>query len=184
MTSDADHAEPGHDHEASTPTATYCTECGTLLEERLAFGRLRGVCPNCGHVHFEDPKVAVGVIVDLDGKIVLGRRAHEPKLGLWSFPSGYVDAGEVVEAAAVREVEEEVGLRVKLDRLLGVYSRAGERIIFIAYAGSVIGGELIAGEECLEAGTFDPAALPPLAFPHDAEIVAAWAATREPGASP
>ena len=55
--------------------------------------------------------MAVGVIVELDGKIVLGRRAHEPKLGLWSFPSGYVDAGEVVEAAAVREVEEEVGLR-------------------------------------------------------------------------
>jgi ADP-ribose pyrophosphatase YjhB (NUDIX family) len=167
-----------HDHEATTPSATYCVDCGARLEQRVAFGRLRGVCPNCGHVHFEDPKVAVGVIVELEGKIVLGRRAHEPKLGLWSFPSGYVDAGEVVEAAAVREVEEEVGLNVRLDRLIGVYSRAGERIIFIAFSGSVIGGELVAGEECLEVDTFDPSALPELAFPHDTDILEAWAEMR------
>ena len=167
-----------HDHDAGTPSATYCIDCGARLEQRVAFGSLRAVCPDCGHVHFEDPKVAVGVIVELDGKIVLGRRAHEPKLGLWSFPSGYVDAGEVVEAAAVREVEEEVGLKVRLDRLIGVYSRAGERIIFIAFGGSVIGGELVAGEECLEVGTFDPSDLPELAFPHDAGILEAWAEMR------
>jgi 8-oxo-dGTP pyrophosphatase MutT (NUDIX family) len=108
----------------------YCERCGHQLEERQAFGKPRGVCPNCGFVRFEDPKVAVGVVVELDGGIVLGRRAHEPKLGRWSFPSGYVDIGEVPAEAAAREVMEETGLAVRIDRLLGVYARPGEPIIF------------------------------------------------------
>ena len=160
--------------------ADFCSRCGTKLEERLAFGKLRGVCPACGAVAFEDPKVAVGVIVELNGGIVLGKRNHEPKLGMWSFPSGYVDAGELLEAAAVREVQEETGLRIHVDRLIGVYSTAGERTVFIAYAGSVIGGELVAGDECIEVGSFPIDALPELAFPHDEAIVAAWTAGREP----
>jgi ADP-ribose pyrophosphatase YjhB (NUDIX family) len=160
--------------------AGFCTDCGTPLEQRLAFGQQRGVCPNCGHVHFEDPKVAVGVIVEFDGGIVLGKRAHEPNLGAWSFPSGFVDAGELLEAAAVREVEEETGLKVSIDRLIGVYSTAGERVIFIAYAGTVVGGEIVVGDECLEVRAFAPEDLPPLAFPHDDAILAAWAAGQEP----
>lgn len=144
----------------------------------MAFGRTRQVCGNCGHVHFEDPKVAVGVVVEQDGMIVLGRRNHEPNIGRWSFPSGYLDAGELPEEAAVREVEEETGLKVAIERLLGVYATAGERTIFIAYAGLVIGGEMEAGEECLEVRAFRPEDLPELAFPHDAAIIEAWARGR------
>jgi ADP-ribose pyrophosphatase YjhB (NUDIX family) len=154
--------------------ATYCRECGHALEQRLAFGKPRAVCPNCGYTHFEDPKVAVGVVVEMDGGIVLGKRNHEPKLGCWSFPSGFVDAGEVPEDAAVREVAEETGIDVRLERLLGVYSQAGERVIFLAYAGHAIGGVLEAGEECIEVGVFPADALPELAFPNDGAILAAW----------
>jgi ADP-ribose pyrophosphatase YjhB (NUDIX family) len=161
--------------------ADFCQQCGTRLGQAIAFGKTRSVCPNCGFVHFEDPKVAVGVIVEMDGGIVLGKRGHEPQLGLWSFPSGYVDAGEVLEEAAVREVQEETGLDVRIDRLIGAYSRAGDRIIFIAYAGSVVGGELCAGEECLEVGTFPPDALPEMAFPHDEAIIRAWREGRQDG---
>ena len=156
--------------------ASFCSECGSELEQRLAFGQMRGVCPSCEHVHFIDPKVAVGVIVELDGGIVLGKRGHEPNLGRWSFPSGFVDSGEILEQAAVREVEEETGLKVRVDRLLGVYSSEGERTVFVAYAGSIIGGRLEAGEECLEVASFPLDRLPELAFPHDDKIVAAWAA--------
>jgi ADP-ribose pyrophosphatase YjhB (NUDIX family) len=120
----------------------------------------------------------VGVVVDMDGKIVLGRRNHEPKMGCWSFPSGFVDAGEVVEEAASREVEEETGLKVRIDRLLGVFSDAGNRTVFVAYAGKVVGGRMEAGEECIEVRAFDPAELPEMAFPHDGAIVASWAAGR------
>lgn len=155
--------------------AMYCVECGGRLEGREAFGRLRDVCPSCGHVHFEDPKVAVGVVCELEGKILLVRRNHDPMAGEWSFPSGYVDAGERLEDAAIREVLEETGVSVRLLRLLGAFSTVGQRTIFIAYAGVVLGGELCAGDECSEVGTFDPGALPSLAFPHDDEIVRAWA---------
>jgi ADP-ribose pyrophosphatase YjhB (NUDIX family) len=154
--------------------ASFCRECGARLETRIAFGQPRGVCPSCGYVHFEDPKVAVGVVVEMDGGIVLGRRNHDPKMGYWSFPSGFVDAGEVVEDAAKREVEEETGLIVSIDRLLGVYSTAGERVVFIAFAGSPVGGELSCGEECMEVAVFPPDALPELAFPNDGAIMTAW----------
>jgi ADP-ribose pyrophosphatase YjhB (NUDIX family) len=154
--------------------ATFCPECGTHLEIREAFGKPRSVCPQCGRVHFEDPKVAVGVVVEKDGGIVLGKRNHDPKMGCWSFPSGFVDAGEVVEDAAMRECLEETGLEVSIDRLLGVYSTPGERVIFVAFAGTAVGGALEAGEECIEVGVFAPDALPELAFPNDAAIMEAW----------
>jgi ADP-ribose pyrophosphatase YjhB (NUDIX family) len=153
----------------------YCIDCGTAMGRQEAFGRTRDVCPSCGHVHFEDPKVAVGVVLERDGLIVLCRRAHEPRLGAWSFPSGFVDVGERLEDAAAREVEEETGLRVRLQRLLGAYSTPGERTVFIAYAGTAVAGvEIVAGEECLEVLAFPPEALPALAFPHDAAILQAW----------
>ena len=158
--------------------ARFCIDCGARLEPREAFGQPRPVCPRCGHVHFDDPKVAVGVVVELEGKIVLGRRNHEPMLGRWSFPSGFVDAGEELEAAAMREVEEETGVKVRIDRLLGAYSRAGDRTVFIAYAGTAVGGDLRSGDETFEVGAFAPDELPDLAFPHDQEILDSWRANR------
>jgi ADP-ribose pyrophosphatase YjhB (NUDIX family) len=159
--------------------ASFCRECGARLEVREAFGKPRLVCPACGYVHFEDPKVAVGVVVELDGGIVLGKRNHDPMMYCWSFPSGFVDAGEVLEDAARREVMEETGLDVRIDRLLGAYSTPGNRVVFIAYAGTAVGGELMPGEECIEVRIFDPGDLPDLAFPNDTAILEAWASGRE-----
>jgi ADP-ribose pyrophosphatase YjhB (NUDIX family) len=129
-------------------------------------------------VYYNDPKVGVGVLAERRGKLLLVKRNHEPRFGEWSFPSGYVDAGEVVEEAAVRETKEETGLDVRIDRLLGAYSTAGERVIFLAYAARVSGGRIVVGEECQDVRFFDPERLPPLAFPHDDEIVRAWLALR------
>ena len=122
--------------------------------------------------------MAVGVVVEKDGGIVLGKRNHDPMMGCWSFPSGFVDAGEVVEEAAARECREETGLEVSIEKLLGVYSTAGERVIFLAFAGTAVGGRLEAGEECIEVGVFPPNALPELAFPNDEAIMKAWVAHR------
>ena len=152
----------------------YCGQCGAAVEERLAFGRMRAVCPACGTVHFEDPKVAVGVVVSYLGGIVLAKRNHEPKLGAWSFPSGFVEVGEPLEDAAAREVEEETGLNVRIERLLGAYSTPGERVVFLAYAGTAVGGTMAPGEECQDVAIFPPDALPDLAFPHDQAILEAW----------
>jgi ADP-ribose pyrophosphatase YjhB (NUDIX family) len=125
-----------------------------------------------------DPKLAAGVVVEHEGRVLLVRRNHEPMYGRWTFPSGFVDAGEVVEEAARREVREEAGVDVRIDRLLGVYSTAGEPVVFVAYAGSTIAGTPVAGEEALEVGLFAPDALPELAFEHDPAIIEAWRAGR------
>lgn len=154
----------------------FCTQCGAAVEDRMAFGKIRAVCPACETVHFEDPKVAVGVVVSHLGGIVLGKRNHEPRMGAWSFPSGFVEVGEQLELAAARECEEETGLKVRIDRLLGAYSTPGERVIFIAFAGTAVGGSMAPGEECQEVAVFQPDAMPDMAFPHDGAILAAWRA--------
>ncbi len=154
--------------------ARFCLQCGTRLRRRLAFGRRRLVCPQCGYVHFNDPKVAVGVLAQRRGRLLLVRRNLEPHQGEWSFPSGFVDAGEALEEAAVRETKEETGLDVRIERLLGAYSTAGERVIFIAYAARVTGGRIQVGAECQDVRFFPPNELPTLAFPHDAAIMHAW----------
>ena len=102
------------------------------------------------------------------------RRNLEPHIGEWSFPSGYVDAGEGLEEAAVRETREETGLDVRIQRLLGAYSARGDRVIFIAFAARVTRGRIKVGWECQDVRFFPPDALPPLAFPHDTDIMQAW----------
>jgi len=161
--------------------ARFCIRCGTALRKRMAFGRKRLVCPNCGHVHFDEPKVAVGVVAERRGKLLLVKRNHEPKMGEWSFPSGYIDRGEVLEDGAIRETKEETGLDVKIERLLGAWSSRGERVIFIAYAARAPSGTIDIGPECMDVRFFAADALPPLAFPHDADVLKAWRRSRGAG---
>ena len=158
---------------AERVTFSFCPLCAAPLDPDGGPGG-RPVCAACDYVQYADPKVAAGVIVELDGGILLVRRNHEPMYGRWSFPSGYVDVGEVVEEAAVREVLEETAVEVRIDRLLGVYSGPESAVIFIAFAGTATGGEPRPGDEAIEVGLFEPDALPELAFPHDGAILDAW----------
>jgi ADP-ribose pyrophosphatase YjhB (NUDIX family) len=154
----------------------FCPVCAAHLEPRIL---KRGdperlVCMLCGYVLYLDPKVAVGTIIRSDdGRIVLVRRAIEPGYGQWVFPGGYVDRGEELHRAAIREAREEAGLDIRLDGLVGIYSYAGRAPVVIVYAASAIGGELCSDEECLEAGAFDADAIPwdSLAFPSTREAL-------------
>ena len=119
------------------------------------------MCTRCGQVLYLDPKVAVGTIAHVDdGRLVLVRRAIEPGYGLWVFPGGYVDRGEDVTSAAVREAREEAGLDVEIERLVNIYSYANRSLVVIVYAARVVGGELCTDEECLEARLFTPEEIP------------------------
>jgi NADH pyrophosphatase NudC (nudix superfamily) len=91
-------------NEGNSSAAGYCPRCGAGLDHASGDPP---ICPGCGQIQWRDPKVAAGVLVAREGRVLLVRRNHEPGLGLWSFPSGYVDRGEVVEAAAAREYAEE-----------------------------------------------------------------------------
>jgi ADP-ribose pyrophosphatase YjhB (NUDIX family) len=146
------------------PTAyRFCPSCGGALQGRtLKSGDPeRLVCVACAFVFYMDPKVAVGTIIRMpDERLVLVRRAIEPGYGLWVFPGGYVDRGEQVLDAAVREAREESGLEVRIDNLINVYSYGGASPIIIVYAATMIGGELCTDDECLEARLFTPAEIP------------------------
>ena len=154
----------------------FCNRCGERLAQKRIEGRMRHHCPACGHVVFLDPKVAaVVLVIDGDG-LVMVKRGVEPQCGKWAFPSGYVDRGEVVEAAAVREVKEETGLDVTLDRLIGVYSLESNPVVLVVYSARITGGAVAAGHDAIAVKTFALDALPSLPFPHDAQILRDWQA--------
>lgn len=154
----------------------FCPYCGRPIGEKRVSGRAQPHCTACEATFFADPKLAVAVLIEQDGKVVLQRRTIDPGLGLWTFPSGYVDRGERPEDAAVREAAEEVGVEVRLTRLIGLYSRPGDPVVLAVYAAEIVGGRLAPTDENDAVDFFTPNDLPPLAFPHDPEIIATWAA--------
>ena len=147
--------------------ARFCIQCGAPLHRKLIYGEERPVCPACGWIFFADPKVADGVLVERDGKVLLVRRVNEPGQGMWSFPAGFVNAHEDPARAAERECLEETGLQVKVTGLLDIIAgrehARGADIIIVYYA-DVIGGRLAAGDDADQVGYFSRNSLPPLAF--------------------
>src|SRR5712692_1914791 len=155
--------------------AHYCVRCGSLLETRVIEGRELEACPNDDFVLWHDPKVAVAVVVEVDGGVVLGRRAIEPGYGLWCLPGGFVNADEHPADAAMRECMEEIGAPVELTSLIGVYhvpKRDAHSMVGIAYRAQLVdGAQLNAGSEMLEVRVFPLKSLPPLAFPSHRHVL-------------
>lgn len=143
----------------------YCSSCAAPL----APGDRHPVCTGCGRVAHRDPKVGVGVVVVSEGRLLLVRRGVQPGKGRWALPAGYVDDGEDPRLAAARETQEETGLQVRVGEVVDVYpSRVtgGHRgaSFFLAFRAEVVGGELAAADDALDAGFFLPDELPELAF--------------------
>jgi 8-oxo-dGTP diphosphatase len=154
-------------HLARSPELNYCPRCGHVLEDREAFGRVRRFCPDCDRPVFRDHKVAAGVIVEREGRILLVRRRMEPGQGMWTFPAGFVDYDEDPAEAAKRECREETGLEVKITGLLDIVAgREHEHgaDLVIVYCASPTGGELQADDDVDRAAFFALDQLPPLAF--------------------
>jgi ADP-ribose pyrophosphatase YjhB (NUDIX family)/predicted RNA-binding Zn-ribbon protein involved in translation (DUF1610 family) len=158
----------------------FCPKCGGALVRRQikATEPARRVCETCTFIFYDDPKVAACTIPVLDNKIVLLKRGIEPSYGKWVFPGGFLDSGERVEDAAIRETWEEVNLRVEVSRLLNVYSYPGYPVIVVVYLARVIGGQLQAMDETLEVQTFAPTEVPwdELAFPSTRDALTEYVA--------
>src|SRR2546425_3249999 len=134
-------------HDDGAGPYAHCPRCGGSLEKRIVFSHdpPRLVCADCRFVFYLDPKLAVGAICRKEGKIVMLRRAIEPAYGKWVFPGGYVDRGESLEDAARREAREEIGVQVRLTRLINVYSYTGRPVVVVVYEAEVVGGEICGG---------------------------------------
>lgn len=156
----------------------FCVNCGAALVSRVIEGREVEACPNDSFVLWHDPKVSTAVVVEVDGGIVLGRRAIEPGYGLWCLPGGFVNDDEDPAAAAARECFEEINAPVELTGLIGVYhipKTDAPSMVGIAYRARLAGGSRpSAGAEMLEVGVFQLDSLPTLAFPSHTTVLAEY----------
>src|SRR5437016_14625003 len=146
-----------HPHDESH-AYQFCPRCGGTLERRQLKSSEpeRPVCTRCGFVFYLDPKIAVGTIIQTDAnKLVLVRRAIDPGYGKWVFPGGYVDRGEPLTIAAIREAREECGLDIRIDGLVNIYSYAGRIPVIVVYAATALGGTLTMDDESLEMKGFE-----------------------------
>ena len=139
----------------------------------------RNVCGDCGFVAYENPKVVVGSVVVTDDKILMCKRAIEPRRGFWTLPAGYMELGETVEEGAAREAMEEAGADIAIDGVLGVFSiaRIGQvQVIFRARFGGDGEPRFAAGPESLEVALFEWDEIPwnEIAFPSVHWALNAW----------
>ncbi len=154
------------------------------METAEVAGRVRELCPECGFVLYRNPVPGVGLLVEMQGDILLVQRGKAPFEGWWALPAGYIEADESVEEAAVRECREETGLDVELLELFGVYSFPEGPVqsgIIIFFRAQPVDGELRAGDDAQDVRTFSPDELPEkLAFRTHREVLERWRKSRSP----
>lgn len=130
--------------------------------------RERLVCPDCGYIAYDNPRIVVGsVVVDADDRVVLCRRAIEPRRGFWTIPAGFLELNETAAAGAAREAWEEARAKIAIDGLLAVYDIPRISQVQLIYRATLVSETVSAGPESAEVARFDWQALPwdTLAFP-------------------
>ncbi len=134
----------------------YCSVCGAQVSKRVPHGDTlpRYICNECGMVHYQNPKVVAGCIVTWQDKILLCRRAIEPRYGLWTIPAGFMELGETVNAAAARETLEEACAVVEIDNLFAVYNIPHVSQVYVIFKAHLDAPEFAPGDESLETELF------------------------------
>jgi ADP-ribose pyrophosphatase YjhB (NUDIX family) len=182
---------PEHDVRAGYPLTlgeepVYCPACGQPLSPRVLEEdhRPRLVCPE-GHVTWRNPRLVVGTLPVLAGRVYLARRSIEPGAGRWTYPGGFLEVGEAAQEGARRETEEETQLRVEVGRLIGAYSRPYAGVVTLIYEADIVGGKALPGVETIEVRDFGPDEIPwdDLAFTTAESALRDWVASL-PGRGP
>lgn len=140
----------------------YCKQCGAPVTFSIPPGDSlpRHVCHACGHIHYENPRLVVGCVAEWDGRILLCRRAIEPRLGLWTLPAGFMENGETAAQAAIRETHEEAGANILIDGPFAMISIAHINQVHLFYRGRMATPHFYAGEESLEVGLYHTEQIP------------------------
>jgi ADP-ribose pyrophosphatase YjhB (NUDIX family) len=164
----------------------FCGNCGAGVVKRVPPGDTlpRWVCDACGEIHYQNPKLVVGTVPEHEGRLLLCRRAIEPRYGYWTLPAGFMENAESVVDAAVRETLEEAGALVEIGAPFSMISVPAVNQVHVFYLARLRGLEFKPGEETLEVGMFTEAEIPweQVAFRTVAATLRYWFADRGRGA--
>jgi len=147
----------------------FCSNCGSSVVSRIPDGdhRPRFVCASCGTIHYKNPLLVLGCVPQWEHKILLCKRAIEPRLGFWTVPAGFMEIGETMQHAAARECYEEAMAKVEIGSLLAVANLTHAGQVHIMFRARLLAPEFAPGPESLEVGLYSEAEIPwsDLAFP-------------------
>ena len=166
----------------------FCSQCGAKVEVRIPEGdnRPRHVCDTCRTVHYQNPKIVVGCIPVWQEKVLLCRRAIEPRYGLWTLPAGFMENGETSQQGAARETLEEASARVEVEGLYALFNLPHINQVYLIFRSRLLDLDFAAGEESLEVGLFEEHEIPwgEMAFPVIRESLLIYFKDREQGDFP
>lgn len=147
----------------------YCSHCAGALSVRVPPGdnMPRHVCEQCGTIHYQNPKIVAGCIPEWEDRILLCRRAIEPRAGLWTLPAGFMENGETTAEGAKRETWEEANARVDISGLYALFNIPHINQVYLMFRARMLNREFGAGSESLEVALFAEDEIPweELAFP-------------------
>jgi ADP-ribose pyrophosphatase YjhB (NUDIX family) len=141
----------------------FCSHCGSdRIEQVVPDGDNlpREVCANCHTIHYQNPKIVVGCLPEWNGKVLLCKRAIEPRYGLWTLPAGFLENGESVTAGAIRETEEEANARVEVLDLYTMISLPQIHQVYVMFRARLVDLDFGPGPESLEVALYDEADVP------------------------
>ena len=140
----------------------YCSQCGAKVAFKIPPGDTlpRFVCETCQSIHYQNPRIVAGCIPEWEDRILLCRRAIAPQYGLWTLPAGFMENGETIEQAAIRETREEAEADVELTSLYSVFSIPHISQVYIIYRACLVTSDFKAGLESLEVQLFRPDDIP------------------------
>lgn len=163
----------------------FCSNCASLLLRRVPPGDSlpRWVCDACGEIHYQNPKLVIGTVPEWQGRLLLCRRAIEPRYGYWTLPAGFMENDETAGEAALRETLEETGARIELGAPFSLISVPRVNQVHLFYRARLLDLEFKAGEETLEVALFEEAKVPwnEIAFRTVGLTLKRWFADREKG---
>lgn len=166
----------------------FCSQCGGTITHRIPpeDNRVRDVCERCGAVHYQNPRNVVGVLPIWGDKVLLCRRAIEPRYDKWTLPAGFMELGETTAQGALRETQEEAGAQIELGPLYTVIDVPHAEQVHFFYLAKVLSEELFPGPESLEAAFFTLQDIPwnELAFRTVSSTLECYVQDRETGVFP
>lgn len=147
----------------------YCSHCGAAVSRRIPSGdtRSRDVCDACCTIHYENPKVVAGCLALWEDRVLLCRRAIEPRYGLWTLPAGFMENEETTSEAAARETLEEANARVEIEGLYTLFNLPHISQVYLMFRGRLADLDFGPGTESLEVALFRESEIPwdEIAFP-------------------